>query len=50
MGWLESAGSWIEIRMLGNKLVHEYMDSPEGLLQALIEALENYKIGNPPEK
>lgn len=44
MGWIDSAESWIDIRMLRNKLVHEYMDSPEGLLQALITALEKYQI------
>jgi len=44
MGWLVSAESWIEIRMLRNKLVHEYMDSPSGLLQALMTALKSYEI------
>ncbi len=44
MGWLVSAESWIEIRMRRNKLVHEYMDSPTGLLQALMKALESYEI------
>lgn len=41
MDWIISAESWIEIRMLRNKLVHEYMDSPSSLLQALIKALKS---------
>lgn len=43
MGWLFSAESWIEIRVLRNKLVHEYMDSPASLLQALTTALKSYE-------
>jgi hypothetical protein len=41
MGWISSAESWIEIRTLRNKLVHEYMDSAPDLLQALIVALKS---------
>jgi len=44
MGWLISAESWIEIRMLRNKIVHEYMDSPASLLQALTSALNSTDI------
>lgn len=44
MGWLISAERWIEIRMLRNKIVHEVMDSPASLLQALISALNSTDI------
>lgn len=44
MGWLDSAESWIEIRMLRNKLVHEYMDSPASLLQALMTTLTSTEL------
>ncbi len=41
IGWIESSEHWIEIRTLRNRLVHEYMDSAEDLLQALIAALDS---------
>lgn len=44
MGWISSAESWIEIRTLRNKLVHEYMDSAPDLLQALIVALKSSEV------
>jgi len=44
LGWIISAENWIEIRTLRNKLVHEYMDSPPDMLQALITALKNAEI------
>lgn len=35
LGWISSAERWIELRMPRNRLVHEYMDSPDDLLQAV---------------
>lgn len=44
MGWLESAQSWIENRELRNRLIHEYMESPEDLLEALKQALNGVTV------
>jgi len=44
IGWIESSEHWIEIRTLRNRLVHEYMDSAENLLQALDTALESVTL------
>ena len=44
MGWVVSFENWIEIRTLRNRLVHEYMDSPEDLLQALMIALDSVSV------
>lgn len=44
IGWINSAEEWIEIRSLRNKLVHEYMDSANDLLQALMTALDGVTI------
>ena len=38
-GWIDSTQTWIEIRELRNKLVHEYIESPAVLLSALQHAL-----------
>lgn len=40
LGWIESAELWIELRELRNRLVHEYMESPDDLLQSLQRAME----------
>ncbi|MEY3106373.1 MAG: hypothetical protein RIT35_539 [Pseudomonadota bacterium] len=39
LGWIDSTQTWIEIRELRNKLVHEYIESPAVLLSALQHAL-----------
>ncbi len=39
LGWINSTQTWIEIRELRNKLVHEYIESPSVLLSALQQAL-----------
>jgi hypothetical protein len=39
LGWIDSTQTWIEIRELRNKLVHEYIESPSVLLSALQQAL-----------
>jgi hypothetical protein len=39
LGWIDSTQTWIEIRELRNKLVHEYIESPVVLLSALQHAL-----------
>ena len=44
MGWISSAESWIEIRSLRNKLVHENMGSAADLLQALIIAIKSSEL------
>lgn len=40
LAWLPSAERRIELRMLRNRLVHEYLDSPDDLVQAIESALE----------
>lgn len=35
LGLLNSAQEWIEIRLLRNQMVHEYIDSPQRLFEAL---------------
>lgn len=44
LGWIGSSEQWIEIRTLGNRLVHEYMDCAEDLLQALHAALDRVDV------
>jgi hypothetical protein len=43
-GWVESAQTWIELRELRNRLVHEYMESADDLLSALQQALQDVHI------
>lgn len=40
LGWIDSQEQWIEMRTLRNRLVHEYVDSPVVLHQALLNVLE----------
>jgi hypothetical protein len=44
LGWIESAQAWIELRELRNRLIHEYMESTEDLLEALIDALQGVQV------
>lgn len=44
LGWIASAERWIELRELRNRLIHEYMESPDDLLSALQQALLGVKI------
>ena len=44
LGWIESTESWVELRELRNRLVHEYMATADGLLEALQQALQNVPI------
>lgn len=44
MGWLSSSDQWIEIRMLRNRLIHEYMRSASDLLEALQIALSRVDL------
>ena len=37
LGWLESSSDWMLARHLRNKMVHEYIDDPKDLLDALRE-------------
>lgn len=44
LGWIESTELWIELRELRNRLVHEYMETPNDLLEALQQALQGVSI------
>jgi hypothetical protein len=44
LGWIESAQTWVELRELRNRLIHEYMGSPEDLLEALLAALRGVQV------
>lgn len=44
LGWIDSAQAWIELRELRNRLVHEYIESADDLLNALQQALEGVHI------
>lgn len=44
MGWIESAQAWIENRELRNHLIHECMESAEGLLEALRQTLKGVPV------
>lgn len=44
LGWIESTQAWIELRELRNRLVHEYMESPDDLLDALQQALQGVHL------
>jgi hypothetical protein len=44
LGWIESTQTWIELRELRNRLVHEYIESAGDLLSALQQALQGVHI------
>ena len=44
LGWIELTQTWIELRDLRNRLVHEYMESAEDLLDALQQALQGARV------
>ncbi len=44
LGWIESTQTWVELRELRNRLVHEYMESADDLLHALQQALQGVSI------
>jgi hypothetical protein len=44
LGWIESTQSWIELRELRNRIVHEYIESADDLLNALHQALQDVHI------
>ena len=44
LGWIESVQVWIELRELRNRLVHEYIESADDLLNALQQALQGVHI------
>jgi hypothetical protein len=35
LGWVRSATDWAELRLLGNRMVHEYVREPQELVDAL---------------
>jgi hypothetical protein len=40
-GWLDSADAWLRVRKLRNRLVHEYVDQPSDLAEALADVHES---------
>ena len=44
LGWIESTQTWIELRELRNRLVHEYMESADDLLDALQQVLDGVQV------
>jgi hypothetical protein len=38
LGWLRSASDWAELRLLRNRMVHEYVRDPQELVDALLAA------------
>lgn len=44
LGWIDSTQTWIELRELRNRLVHEYMESRQDLLDALKQALQSTDV------
>lgn len=44
LGWIASVQAWVEVRELRNRLIHEYVESPEDLLAALKAALQGVQI------
>uniref|UniRef100_A0A7C3R5B4 DUF86 domain-containing protein n=1 Tax=Leptospirillum ferriphilum TaxID=178606 RepID=A0A7C3R5B4_9BACT len=44
LGWVDSVERWIALWELRNRLVHEYVESPEDLLDGLNEALESVDV------
>ena len=44
LGWIESTQTWIELRELRNRLIHEYMESADDLLDALRQALDGVSV------
>lgn len=44
LGWIGSVQTWVELRELRNRLIHEYMESPEDLLEALLDALQGVQV------
>ncbi len=44
LGWIQSTQGWIELRELRNRLIHEYMESPNSLLEALQQALLGVEV------
>lgn len=44
LGWLASTEEWVALRAIRNRLVHEYVESPERLLEALQTALSGVDL------
>ncbi len=44
LNWIESTESWIELRELRNRMVHEYMETVDALLEALQQALYSVPV------
>lgn len=38
LGWVRSAAEWSELRLLRNRMVHEYVREPQALVDALLAA------------
>ena len=44
LGWIESTESWVELRELRNRLVHEYMETASDMLEALRQGLNSVPV------
>ena len=44
LGWIESVQAWMELRELRNRLIHEYMESSDDILDALLAALRGVEV------
>lgn len=44
LGWIESTETWVELRELRNRMVHEYMETADALLEALQQAISNVPV------
>lgn len=44
LGWVESAETWIELRELRNRLVHEYIKTADDLLASIKQALSGVPV------
>ena len=43
LGWLQNAEDWARMRLLRNKLVHEYVNDPAVLLGEILRVLHNLR-------
>jgi hypothetical protein len=44
LGWIESTQAWMKLHELRNRLVHQYMESSEDLLNASLQALDGGQV------
>lgn len=44
LAWIESTEEWVELRELRNRMVHEYIETAEDMLEALQQALLSVSV------